>query len=458
MSLDPITTSLKSGQLARLIPSLADSKREERATSVLLATFMVVPTFAQKVLQMAGAPIWKRSKIICFTEIEFGQNENKKPRPDGLIVIKSGKKTWSAIVESKIGPAELKRDQIEEYLDLAKSHNIDALITISNQFATLPTHHPVQISKSKTKHVSLYHFSWLSIESEAILLCENKAVNDLEQAFILNELVRYLQHAESGVTSLTSMGTGWKEVCSQIQHRAVIKRSDSYLHEVIGSWHQLLRFLSIRLSIAVGKPVHVYLSRTRQIDPILNFEHDVSSIIKDNQLYAEFEIPNASSNLSFTADFSRRTIDLSMTLEAPKDRSRATASINWFTRQLNHHKDSDLTVSAYWPRRIPKTTQPLRIVLDDPSTLIPENVKDLPKSFEVLSVVDLAGKFKGSKTFVEEAIKVLPEYYASVGQHLNTWIPKPPQIKAEQNKKVVDSVESAEIVNPFWIPPVTQTE
>ena len=60
--------------------------------------------------------------------------------------------------------------------------------------------------------------------------------------------------------------------------------------------------------------------------------------------------------------------------------------------------------------------------------------------------------------FVEEAIKVLPEYYASVGQHLNKWIPKPPQIKAEQNKKVVDSVESAEIVNPFWIPPVTQTE
>jgi len=53
---------------------------------------------------------------------------------------------------------------------------------------------------------------------------------------------------------------------------------------------------------------------------------------------------------------------------------------------------------------------------------------------------------------------VLPEYYASVGQHLNKWIPKPPQIKAEQNKKVVDSVESAEIVNPFWIPPVTQTE
>ncbi|VAW72536.1 hypothetical protein MNBD_GAMMA15-1537 [hydrothermal vent metagenome] len=34
-----VTTFLASGQLARLIPTVADSKKEERATSSLLSSF-----------------------------------------------------------------------------------------------------------------------------------------------------------------------------------------------------------------------------------------------------------------------------------------------------------------------------------------------------------------------------------------------------------------------------------
>lgn len=453
MSLESITSILKSGQLARLIPTLAVSKNEERATSVLLATFMIVPSFAQKVLQMAGAPVWKRSKIWCFTEIEFKNSGDNKLRPDGLIVIRSGDKTWSAIIESKISSAELKKDQIETYLDLAKTNKIDGLITISNQFATLPTHHPVKVSKSKTKHVSLHHFSWLSLESEAILLSENKVVDDPEQAYVLNELVRFLQHSESGVTSLTNMGTAWKIICNKIQQDAYLKDSDPALHEVIGSWHQLLRYLAIKLSIAVGKPVHLSLSRARELDPLKNFESDIASVCKNNQLTADFDIPNAASVLTLAVDFMRRTINLSMNLDAPKDKSIATACINWFTRQLNHYKEDDLTVSAYWPRRIPKTTEPLSVVLENPKTLLPDNVKDLPKSLEVLKVIDLAGKFKGSKTFVEEANKALPNFYATVGQNLSKWVPKPPKIKREEIKKKTNAESTPEITNPFWMPP-----
>ena len=39
---------------ARLIPVVADSKKEERATSILLAAFSIVPTFAHDVLTEAG--------------------------------------------------------------------------------------------------------------------------------------------------------------------------------------------------------------------------------------------------------------------------------------------------------------------------------------------------------------------------------------------------------------------
>ena len=42
---------LKSWDVARLIPTLPESKKEERATSILLAAFRVVPAFAHEMLK-----------------------------------------------------------------------------------------------------------------------------------------------------------------------------------------------------------------------------------------------------------------------------------------------------------------------------------------------------------------------------------------------------------------------
>ncbi|WP_051786162.1 hypothetical protein [Endozoicomonas numazuensis] len=109
-----IKSLLASGQLARLIPTVADSKKEERATSTLLASFMVVPSFAMSVLSDAGASIGKRSRVTCYTEVVFKSPEKGKgPRPDGLVVINNGSKVWTALIESKIGNSELTNDQVE---------------------------------------------------------------------------------------------------------------------------------------------------------------------------------------------------------------------------------------------------------------------------------------------------------------------------------------------------------
>ena len=231
-----VVDQIESGQIARLLPTVADSKKEERATSSLLASFMVVPAFANTVLSSVGAHFGKRSKIKCYTEVVFKSKGIKRPRPDGLLLLdSSGNKTWSAIIESKIGSSEIRSEQIEEYLDLARELGIDAVITISNQFATLPTHHPVQVSKLKTRSVGLYHFSWLSLLSMAVLVSDNShsQVENAEQTFILNELVRYLQHDASGVTALTSMGNGWKELCSELLQGAAISRKADYVEQSV---------------------------------------------------------------------------------------------------------------------------------------------------------------------------------------------------------------------------------
>ncbi len=54
---------LRRGELARLIPVVADSRKEQRAASVLLAVLAAVDEFGKGVLRAAGAPVRKTSDI-----------------------------------------------------------------------------------------------------------------------------------------------------------------------------------------------------------------------------------------------------------------------------------------------------------------------------------------------------------------------------------------------------------
>ena len=425
-----ILSQLASGQLARLIPTVADSKKEERATSTLLASFMVVPSFAMNVLSDAGASMGKRSRVTCYTEVVFkSADKGNNPRPDGLVVIKNGSKTWTALIESKIGSSELTNEQVEEYLSIAKQYKINAVITISNQFATTPTHHPLVVAKSKLRSVDLYHFSWLSLKSKAVLLTRTKEIEDPEQAYILSELVRYLDHDSSGITSLSRMPAPWKDLCTAVQNGVVLNKNTEYLTDSVSGWHQLLRHLSLNLSMAISQPVDIVLTRQREKDAELNFSEDCILLAKESGLKADFSIPNAASKMTLTADVLRKVVSVSMKLEAPKDKSRATASINWLTRQFKGESTANLSIRAYWPKRIPETLASLESAVEDPTVLIPLNVKDLPTYFEVVRVVDLGGRFKGAKTFVEDVSMHFPKFYHDAGQHLTKWVAQAPQIK-----------------------------
>ncbi len=442
---------LKSGQRARLIPSISDSKKEERATSSLLATFTVVGGFAERVLRSVGAPISKRASVECYTEVVLATKDQKSARPDGLIQVTSRGKTWTALVEAKVGNSQLRQDQIEDYLDRARELKLDAVITLSNQFAPLPTHHPLMLPKSKTRTVNLYHFSWLSIASEAIMLADSKGVEDPEQAYILSELVRYLQHPGSGVATLKSMGPGWRKTCEEVQRGMTLRPNAEHVKETVSSWHQLKRYLAIQLSVAVGKPVTIAMSRARKLDPAANFTQDCEYLVKSQCLTTEFEVPDAAAKLQFLVDFRRRTLNFAMRLDPPRDKKRPVAAVNWLTRQLKDFEESNLLVRADWPRRIPTTTASLSRALNAPQDLIPENVSDLPNKLEVARIIDLAGKFRGGTKFVEEAEVALKDYYRVTGQQLKPWAPKPPKLK-EPAREILPDEDEASVGSPGCAP------
>ena len=438
---------IKQGAKARLIPVVADSKREERATSVLLATFMIIPDYAEAVLSEAGAKIGKYSDIKCYTEIVFSDKEINQCRPDGLIVISRGQKSWSALVESKIGNQELTKDQLECYLDVAKAVGADALITISNQFATLPTHHPVSVSKVKTKSVELYHFSWMSLLSKAIVMSDNRSVADREQAIVLKELVRYLDHESSGISPISSMGGSWKNICESIHQNAPIQKGAKEVVDVVEIWHQLLRYLAITLSMATGSKVDVILKKVHLKEPEVRLKDDVNTLIEKNILMGELVVPNAAAPILIVVDIAKRNITIAMKLAAPSDRARPTAPINWLTRQLrNKEVKSDLFVRAMWPGRVQDTQGRFEFVKDDPSIIVPDGMKGLPRELELFSVYDLGSKFKGSKIFVDLLSDIVPRFYKEVGENLTKWIPDAPKVKPISYIEQEDSIEEGKVL------------
>ncbi len=444
MDAEKLRSNLVKGSIARLIPVVADSKKEERATSVLLATFTVIPDFARAVLSEAGAPIGSRSKIQCFTEVSF-KGDSPKSRPDGLIIVTTGKKMWSALVESKVGNSSLNVDQVEDYLNIAKEQGLDAVLTISNQFAPLPTHHPVKINKQKLRSTDLFHFSWLSILSKALLLIANKNISDVEQAYILKELTRYLRHDSSGVIGGFRMSPGWKSVCSDVHQAVPLKKNGDEVSEAVASWHQLQRYLSIQLSVALGKSVQTSMHRKYISDPGERLSDDLVALTTKHSLSTELDIPNLAGKICVEADFRRKTLDLSITLAAPGDTKRQTASINWLARQLRACSSENLVIRANWPRRIASTSMSVEKLLeDDSAALIPPNVKDMPTSFDLTRVVDLGAKFRSVAAFVEISEAELIKFYSDICQNLTKWVAKPPRVNRASEPSPVGQDASEE--------------
>jgi imidazoleglycerol phosphate synthase glutamine amidotransferase subunit HisH len=107
---------------------------------------------------------------------------------------------WTALVEVKTGRNDLQAEQLENYLEVARRHGMQAVLTVSNETPVAAGVHPTKVDKRKLKHVELHHMAWSEVLSTAVLEKEHRGVADPDQAYILGELIRYLEHPRSGST------------------------------------------------------------------------------------------------------------------------------------------------------------------------------------------------------------------------------------------------------------------
>lgn len=430
---------LERGEVARLIPVVKESHQEDRATSILLAGMMAVDDFAKFLLAEIGQNLRLRSKVRCYTQIVFKKLPGEiKHRPDGLIEVVTGSRTWRAVVESKIGRATLTEEQIRDYIQAAKLNGIDAVITLSNQFATLPTHHPVRFSRALLKGIGLFHWSWMHIRTQAKLLLQDDEFTSDDQRYVLQEILRYFEHPSVGISGFDQMNPEWKELVLNVQTGARPSKNSEEVTTTVAAWYQEIRDLCLLMSrtLAESQPlkrnVRPKLSRAHAKDPLRRLKDDCDNFTKRYQLLAALDIPDAAAPVAVIADLRTRTIMCSMTLDAPKDKKGATARTTWLLRQLPESKAPDIIVKALWPGKSAPTQSRLEDLRDNPKLLEVGKAGLRQHSFEILVVRDLAGKFSGRRTFIEALETIVPEFYEQVGQHVRAWVPRPPKIEARE--------------------------
>jgi len=412
-------------QPARLIPVSglnAADEQERRGASALLAVMQVVTEYGRAITRRFGVPA---GNINTFIEVPFELN-GKTYRPDGLIRVSRGSKSWVALVEVKTRRNKLDEGQIKAYLDIARQEGFDAVVTISNQMSTIARTSPIAIDKRVTRKVALHHVSWSRLHTEALIEKRNQSVKDPEQAWILAEFIRYLEYPKSGAVDFDDMGPSWVTVRDAAVD-STLRPNDPKTHDVVDHFSQLIRYAAMNLSGTLGVDVLQVITKQARNDPAALIQLMSEELATTGRMSGAISVPDAVSPIEILADLRARRIACSVTIDAPRD-SRPMTRVSWLLRQLKA-SPSELLVCANGPRsRDVGPTLRLDKVLENPKSLLP-NLKFEVRSF-VLTLTALAGtkSGQGTSSFAGSVTSLVNRFYEEVVQNLKKWTPPAPKV------------------------------
>ena len=413
---------------ARLIPTSGINgadEQERRATSALLAVMSAVHEFGRVLVKPFGAPA---GNLQTYVEVPFIVGD-KKVFPDGLIRVARGQKSWTALVEVKTGENVLVAEQLENYLDIARDEGYDAVLTISNEIPPVAGQHPTPVDKRKLRKVALHHLSWTKILSEAVMQKEFRGVADPDQAWILGELIRYLEHRQSGAMAFNDMGDSWVAVREAVK-TGTLRASDKGVAEVASRFDALLCFAGLDLGKKLGTEVMPVLSRKELADPASRTQALAGELVRSGQAAGAIRIPATVGDVVVTADLRAGTVTCHIDVDAPRE-GRPTTRVSWLLRQLKASPDGVRIEAHAAHERGPGAAELLKKVRENPALLIADPAKDL-RSFRVAMTVPMGSKRgRGRGCFIDSVLTAIDAFYRDVVGHLKAWAAAPPRLRSE---------------------------
>jgi len=416
-------------QPARLIPFYKPGD-EMALTSIFLSTIRLVSEFRTQVFKAIG--LSKSKYLRIYTEVEFVLFD--RLRVDGMILVLRGNKIIDALLlEVKNKSIDLKQDQIQSYVGIAKEYAIPNMLTVSNQFVSFPTQSPVQVKVPK--HVSTYHLSWSYLLTIAhILLAENdNNIADEDQVEIMREVVDYFESPISGILGFSQMKPGWVELTQKANSGSSLKLSEPCVEDTVSSWLQEERDMALILSREVGLLVKSGKPKFKN-DLSARDQFERKELISSCSLSSTLSVEGAASPIDISAHFDRKNVSMSCSLNPPADK-KTRGQISWLRNQF---KQSEKKNSELFETILPElmieinlkfVKEPLRLPfkeLDDAADQI--GAHEI-RSFSILYLKYLGRKFESRKGVVSIIETMLLNYYQGIVQYLKKWEKPAPQIK-----------------------------
>ncbi|GGV65318.1 stress response protein, TerZ- and CABP1 [Streptomyces massasporeus] len=407
----------ESWRQARLFPVSAlknDRDRETRATSVLLSVMAQVPRFGRRVTAPFGAP---SGRMETFTEVSLPHGDTPR-RPDGVIRVERAGKLWTALVETKTNGNPLKSDQVQAYMDIAARRGYEAVITLSNDVALEGS--PlvdVKTDRRRKHQVALWHLSWAEVAHQAQMLIRHEGVGNAARTWLLQDLLHYLQHDNSGCHGFQNMGAAWVPVRNGINDETLCQ-GDPRALEVVESWERLIRQVCLRLGGELGQKVLPAQRTRRGTDPGARRARLADQLCREGRLQAELRVEGAPGLLTISADLRTAKLRTSVEVPAPEQGYPLT----WAKRLVRRlaeapadlHVETLVEGAAGGPRGTLERLRP------EPADLLPKDDSNRITGFR-LSLFKGMGSGRGSAEsgFIRSVDDAVHRFYTSVVVHLD---------------------------------------
>ncbi|WP_329055560.1 TerD family protein [Streptomyces violaceus] len=407
----------ESWKQARLFPVSAlknDRDRETRATSVLLSVMAQVPRFGRRITAPFGAP---SGRMETFTEVSLPHGDTPR-RPDGVIRVERAGKLWTALVETKTNGNPLRSDQVQAYMDIAARRGYEAVITLSNDVALEGS--PlvdVKIDRRRKHQVALWHLSWAEVAHQAQMLIRHEGVGNAARTWLLQDLLHYLQHENSGCHGFQNMGSAWVPVRNGINDETLCQ-GDPRALEVVESWERLIRQVCLRLGGELGQKVLPAQRTRRGTDPGARRARLADQLCLEGRLQAELRIEGAPGLLTLSADLRTAKLRTSVEIPAPEQGYPLTWAKRLVRRLAEAPADLHVETLVEGGTGGPRGT--LERLRPEPADLLPKGNATRITGFR-LSLFKGMGSGRGSAEsgFIRSVDDAVQRFHSSVVVHLD---------------------------------------
>jgi plasmid maintenance system antidote protein VapI len=389
---------LKTPIAAQLIPSF--KKTERRLLSVFMRVLDIIPEFRGHILELVDYRGGRSSTYKSYMEPSFDLLDTPALRPDGLLTCKRGTKEWSALVEAKADRHPIRLDQIIDYIGIGKLLEIDAIISISNEFASAKGELPYSLPNHKRKGITVHHLSWSRIAAEMNMFLEESTELHHAERMVLQEAIRYFASSDSGVSTFDQMSPSWKDFVESANTVIGFSTNTPGVAEIVKDWQQERRDLCIKLNQQIGGGVETWFPAKLRKDLSERKKQVRELLTKEYQLEVVYAFKETKTKLRVIADLKAYSQTFIFECAPPKGK-QIRAFTTWLAKLLDIQLDQKLSILLDWPGRTQSTVHKVEDIIQHPEA-ISNNYKDPPTSISFITTKQGAKRFKSRKLFIED--------------------------------------------------------